>query len=83
MDGYFVAPPMPVTQHAPTVPMAVAIGNSNIYNRFLGFWSVRGLWTETYWRPQSETQGAAVLADVQPPVYVPCETMIPVIMVSW
>jgi hypothetical protein len=86
MDGYFVAPPTPVTLHAAHVPTGVPQGNGYQVNHvtITNFWSVRDLWFEDVWFPQSEGVAAASIAQVQPPVAIPHEsTMTPVVMISW
>lgn len=85
MDGYFVTPPAPITLHAPFVPEAIPNGNSyQVSQTFLdNFWSVRDLWLEERWPPQSEVTIASSLAQAWP-VYLPYEsTMTQVVMMSW
>lgn len=85
MDFYFVAPPPPVTAHAPHVPEAIPVGNSYQVSQHLisCFWSVRDQWLEEGWSSQSESSYASLSAQVQPPAYVPYSTMVPVVMISW
>lgn len=86
MDGYFVVAPTPVTLHVPYVPNAVPQGNNYQVNHatIMNFWSVRDLWFEDLWSPQSEGLVASSVAQVQPPVAIPHEsTAIPVVMISW
>lgn len=86
MDGYFATPPAPVTLHAPYLPEAVPFGNVYQVNvtTIKNFWSVRDLWFDDTWQPQSEAAIASQVAQVQAPVYVPYESnMIPVVMSSW
>jgi hypothetical protein len=84
MDGYFVAPPMPVTNFS-HVPVAVPWGNSYYVNQSVinNFWSVRDLWLEDRWPPQSESAIAPTMTQVIPPVFVPHESVTPVVMISW
>lgn len=85
MDGYFVVAPTPVTIHAPSAPIGVPWGNGYQVNQSLvsNFWSVRDLWSEERWPPQSEVTIAASMAQVIP-VYIPYESpQTQVVMISW
>lgn len=85
MDGFYTLAPPAITVHAPYAPEATPWGNSYQVNQSLvnNFWSVRDQWFEERWLAQSESAFAPVSAQVQPPAYVPHESMAPVVMISW
>jgi hypothetical protein len=86
MDGYFVVAPPPVMVHAPYAPEATPWANSYQINQSLihSFWSVRDLWLEEYWTPQSEVACASFTAQALPPAITPWVSQVmPVVMLSW